>query len=350
MKVEEAKYSIAELVDWIRRRELVVNAEYQRGGGLWPPSAKSYFIDTILREFPFPKIYFHEKLDKETKRPRREIVDGQQRLSTLVEFGDGAFALGSNAGEMSGKRFSDLTEDQQDRFYGYAVSVDVIRNADRADILQMFRRMNAFTLPLNPPEKRHSEFFGEFKDWVNTVLDRYGKMLVDWRILTSRQVVRMADAEFIADLALAMEEGLISTSPAKLRALYKKYDKEFATRTEVDTRLSSAFSVILTELSELQGTYVTRAHVFHSLVCALIHNRYGLPGLEEQTHLQPIGSYFSNQPQAIASLRRLAAAHEERDLTAFAEYVNAASEGGNRAPQRVVRVSWLCRALRGEFT
>ncbi len=40
MKVEEGKYSIAEIVDWFKRKDLVVNTEYQRGGGLWPPSAK----------------------------------------------------------------------------------------------------------------------------------------------------------------------------------------------------------------------------------------------------------------------------------------------------------------------
>jgi hypothetical protein len=173
MKVEEGKYSIAELVDWYRRRDLIVNKEYQRGGGLWPTHAKSYFIDTIVRSFPFPKIYFHERVDMQTKRPRREIVDGQQRLSTIVDFADDKFALGRNAAELEGKKFSELPEEQQETFYSYTVSVDVIRSADRAEILQMFRRMNAFTLPLNEQEKRYSEFFGEFKDWVNTILDRF---------------------------------------------------------------------------------------------------------------------------------------------------------------------------------
>src|ERR1700694_1598960 len=174
MKVEEGKYSIAELVDWYRRAELVPNKDYQRGSGLWPQSAKSYFIDTILKEFTFPKIYFHERVDMKTKRPRREIVDGQQRMSTIAEFVDNQFALGKNAEGLEGKKFDQLTEDQQLAFYSYTVSVNVIRNADRAEILQMFRRMNAYTLPLNAPEKRHSEFFGEFNDWVNTFLDRFG--------------------------------------------------------------------------------------------------------------------------------------------------------------------------------
>ena len=172
MKVTEGEYSIAELVDWYRSRNLVVNPEYQRGGGLWPATAKSYFIDTILRDFPFPKVYFHERVDQDSKKPRREIVDGQQRLSTIVDYADGKFALGRNARELAGKRLSDLEQDQQNTFWAYTVSVDVIRNADRNDILQMFRRMNAFTLPLNEAEKRHSEFFGAFKDWVNETLDK----------------------------------------------------------------------------------------------------------------------------------------------------------------------------------
>jgi hypothetical protein len=349
VRVEEGKYSIAELVDWLKRRELVVNPEYQRGGGLWPTAAKSYFVDTILKEFPFPKVYFHERIDKDTKRPRREIVDGQQRLSTILEFVEGKFALGGNAGDLEGKRFDQLSDDHQNSFYSYTVSVDVIRNAERNEILQMFRRMNAFTLPLNAAEKRHSEFFGEFKDWVNTVLDEYGSVLIDWRIFTSRQVVRMADAEFVADLALAIEEGIVSTSPTKLRNIYKRYDRDFANRTIWSEQIKGAFSFVLNDLSALQNTYMTKPHIFLSLICSLIHNRFGLVGAELATGLPAIGAYSPDPDRALVLLERLAAAHEEKDSSEFGEYVKAASEGGNRAAQRAVRVKWLCEALRGLF-
>ena len=349
MRVEEGKYSIAEIVDWFRKKVLVVNSEYQRGAKLWPPAAKSYFIDTILKDYPFPKVYFHEKVDKDTKSPRREIVDGQQRIGTIVDFVDGKFALGKNAREFQGLKFPDLAEDQQDAFYSYTVSVDVIRNADRSEILQMFRRMNAYTLPLNEPEKRHSEFFGEFKDWVNTVLDEYGSMLVDWGVLTSRQVVRMADAEFISDLALALQEGIVSTSASKLRKLYRTFDSNFPLRSEWNERITAAFNAILDELSPLQETYATKAHVFHSLVCALMHNKDGLPGATEATGLSPIGEFFVDREKAVVSITRLATAHEEKDSTEFGDYIKAASEGGNRATQRIERIKWLCRALRGEF-
>jgi hypothetical protein len=209
--------------------------------------------------------------------------------------------------------------------------------------------MNAFTLPLNPPEKRHSEFFGEFKDWVNTILDRYGSVFIDWNILSSRQVVRMADAEFIADSALAIEEGIVSTSPTKLLTLYKRYDVVFATRAAIDEKITGALDTILTELSSLRGTYITRPHIFHSLICALMHNRFGLIGVQEKTGIAPINEYFTDRERALISLRRLVVAHEEKDVTEFGEYVQAASEGGNRATQRAVRIKWLCQALRGQF-
>lgn len=348
MKIDEGKYSIAEIADWFKSRQLIVNKEYQRGGGLWPPAAKSYFIDTILRGFPFPKVYFHELIDIESRRPRREIVDGQQRIGTIVAFLDDEFTLGKNAREFDGYLFSQLDEDRKTAFLAYAVSVDVIRNAARSDILQMFRRMNAFTLPLNAAEKRHSEFFGEFKVWVNLQLDRFSPLFVDWGVLTSRQIVRMADAELVTDLALAAKEGIVSTSATKLRALYTKYDINFDS-SYFDERVVSALDATQKELSGIQGTFMVKPHIFHSLISALIHNRFGLPGGDSATGLAKFGAYYADVETALNGLRALAAAHEENDTTRFREYVDAASEGGNRSRQRSVRIRWLCLALRGEL-
>jgi len=226
MKLDESRPSIANIRDMLIRGDLVANKEYQRSPGLWPNASRSYFIDTILEGYPFPKIYFHEYLDRKTKKVRTEIVDGQQRITTIQDFLNDKFALGKNSTKFAGLRFTDLDDDTQDKFLFYTVSIDVIRDAGRAEILQMFRRMNAYTLPLNAAEKRHSEFFGEFKDLVTRVLD-YTPFLSEWGVFTTRQIVRMADAAFIADLVLALEEGIVSTSDKKLHSLYSKYDSSF---------------------------------------------------------------------------------------------------------------------------
>jgi hypothetical protein len=109
------------------------------------------------------------------------------------------------------------------------------------------------------------------------------------------------------------------------------------------------FEVLLTSLSEVQGTYITRPHIFHSLICALLQTRFGLVGAQSLTGEPTTGAYFRDRDSALISLKRLAAAHEEKDFAEYREYVQAASEGGNRAHQRAIRVKWLCKALQGEL-
>lgn len=86
MQIGSNSYSVSEILAMLERRELLVNNEYQRGSGLWPLGPSSYFIDTILEGFPFPKIYLYEYLTRPNRELRREIVDGQQRINTIQRF------------------------------------------------------------------------------------------------------------------------------------------------------------------------------------------------------------------------------------------------------------------------
>lgn len=347
MRLQESSVSVAELIDQFNRGDMVVNNEYQRQARLWPSAARSYFIDTILSGFPFPKIYVLEQLRLPQMRPFKEIVDGQQRVTTIIDYSQGRFALGKNSVQFAGKRYHDLEPEDQIRFMSYAISCDVIRDAERADILQMFRRMNAYTLPLNEAEKRHSEFFGAFKDWVTERLEKWGRLITEWKILTSRSIVRMEDAELIVEITLAMEEGIQSTSATKLRKLYKKYDSEFPLQGEWSTRIDETLHFVQTELSPLQQTYMTKSYAFLSLVVALIHNRWGIPGLSNSTQLATTGA-FVNTNDAVARLSDLAYAHENKDLDSpYRRYVEACTAGSNRAAQRLVRAEFILKALQG---
>lgn len=350
MKVDESKYSIANIRDMMRRGDLTANKEYQRSPGLWPNGPRSYFIDTILAEFPFPKIYFHEFLEKATKRTKAQIVDGQQRITTIIDFLNDGFALGKNSKDHTGKRFSDLDEDIQDSFLSYTISVDVIRDADRPQILEMFRRMNAYTLPLNAAEKRHAEFFGEFKDFVTRVLDRNTKIFTEWGIFSPRQVVRMADAEFVADLALAFEDGVTSTTDSKLYNLYKKYDHNFPHADQYEAAISEILEFIVSNFSELRGSFMTKPYAFFALCCALYHNKFGLPEFAEKTDIATTGQFIGCLPgEALSNLLDLAAAHEGKDVARYPAYVEAMSAGSNREMQRMQRITTICNALRNNL-
>lgn len=345
MHIANSNYSIAEIVGMLDRRELVVNTGYQRGSGIWPEGPSSYFIDTILQGFPFPKIYLFEFMDRPTRTPKKELVDGQQRIGTIKRFVNNEFAIRGES-PYAGRKFDDLDPEVQDAFMTYTVSADVIRSATRAEILQMFRRMNAYTLPLNSAEKRHSSYQGRFKWTVNQLTDHLDEFFNEYGVFTPRQIVRMSDAELISDCILAMKEGIISTSEKDLNNLYRNLDENYPSADDDYMKISSAVSYITTEFSNLRETYMMKPYALHSLVTALIHARFGIVQVGASTHTASIGSFAIDPRGSAQRLLALAQAHEAKELDGpYRSYVWGASAGTNRVGRRLARVSAILRAL-----
>lgn len=350
MKTKSGHISIAEIRDQMESGTLVVNRTYQRSAGLWPSSAKSYFIDTIMTEFPFQSVYIHEYVARSTKKIRKDIVDGQQRLTTIKAYLDDEFSLSRSAKKFSGLRFSQLDDDAQDDFLAYSVPIITISQAQKPEILEMFRRMNAFTVPLNDAEKRHSEYHGEFKWVINEVADLYSPMFNSFGVLTEKQIVRMADADLIADVADVIERGIQNRQPSKLTSLYKQYDVNFPRKDEFLERLVETFAYIQGELGEIQNSFMCKSYALHSLASALLHNRWGIPNGEEVLGSAPRGEFAGNADVALANVMALAEAHEA-DVSdgPYRPYVEACESTTHRLPQRTVRTSYLLKALNDEF-
>ena len=345
MKINNNNYSVSELLEMLERRDLIINRDYQRGPGLWPSGARSYFIDTMIEEFPFPKIYMYEFIERPSAKLRREIVDGQQRILTIRDFVEGKFTLSSET-RFAGYRFQNLDEETQDNFLAYTVSVDVIRNAKRDEILQMFRRMNAYTLPLNSAEKRHSIFYGKFKWFINNMSDDLNEFFVEYGVFTNRQILRMADAELLTDCVLAMERGVVSTNAVDLQSIYKKHDHEFPGADIIAQQIKSVFQYITSHFSDLRGSYMMKPYALHSLVTAMIHARYEIPAVAGQVRIQRKERFCSDSGEAAARLLALAEAHEAKDDDGeYAQYLWGCSGGTNRAGRRLARVLAIFRAL-----
>ena len=350
MKLDNSTYSVAELRDMLGRKDLVVNSTYQRGAGLWPPSARSYFIDTILMGFPFPKLYFYEALDRSSRRVIREIVDGQQRITSIMDFIQDKFRLTSVSREYQGAKFSELSDEIQMEFLSHPIPVDVIRNATKADILEMFRRMNAYTLPLNESEKRHAQYHGQFKWFVNTLTDELSATIVGFNILTNRQIVRMADAELISEMVLTLESGIISTSPTLLNKLYLQYDEKFEKEHEYGALIREFFAFVNQHLSDFKDSYLMKAYTVHTLFGAYVLNKVGLPDAKGEIDLKPIGQPYRDVDVAREQLRALSLAHESHDIEGnFKDYVLAVEGATTRRPSRITRTQYLAKALRGEL-
>src|SRR3990167_11509119 len=88
--IEEASYSVSDFIAWQKDGILVLNPDFQRRA-VWSSGAKSYLIDTVIRGFPMPIIFLREqKTDLKALKTTKEVVDGQQRIRTLLSYIDPA--------------------------------------------------------------------------------------------------------------------------------------------------------------------------------------------------------------------------------------------------------------------
>lgn len=138
------------------KNRIDTNPDFQRPA-VWGLSQKQLLIDTILRGYDIPKLYWR----KTSKTPEKyEVVDGQQRLRTIFDYHSGEFALPKDADDVEGvvvakMRYADLPEDLRLRFDNYALDVIVLSDTSEDEVREMFLRLQNGTT-LKAQEKRNA--------------------------------------------------------------------------------------------------------------------------------------------------------------------------------------------------
>ncbi len=292
------QYTVADFLEWSEKKQLQLNPDFQRGN-VWPPAARTYLIDTILRRLPVPKIYVRTRVDLQTKRSFREVVDGQQRLRAILDYGNDRFALGPRAQEWAGKRYSDLNEDEQERFLGYSIAVDQLINASDADVLEVFSRLNSYTVPVNPPELRQAKYQGEFKWSVREMSQHWSVLWETYRVVGARDAVRLLSDSLMAEMFGIVIEGVRDGGQPKINALYERLDKTY-TRGDAEAAVDKTLTYMTGELGEvLASTQLSNSPHFLMLFAAAAHVLVGIPQgdvdkLPARGKLAPADAVLSN--------------------------------------------------------
>lgn len=171
-------YTISDFIEWHSKKQLVLAPDFQRGS-VWSPSAKVFLIDTLLNDLPIPQVYFRTKIDSISQTMLREVVDGQQRLRAILEFAADRIKLTSKAPKHKGKVYSTLSAEDKEVFLAYKVPAVQLINATDADVLEVFARLNSYSVKVTPAELRHAEFSEPVK-WAIYDASR------DWAMLWNR--------------------------------------------------------------------------------------------------------------------------------------------------------------------
>ena len=177
VRTDAYQMSIGELVNLYDERDLIIDPEFQRLFR-WEPGQKSKLIESLLLGIPLPSIFVFE-----TELGRWELVDGLQRLSTILEFmgrlraSDGDLMSPSileatrylpslhNAVWEASDKVPDvpvaeqvpLDKTQQLAIRRARLGVEILkRPSDDATKFDLFQRLNAGGTVANPQELRNS--------------------------------------------------------------------------------------------------------------------------------------------------------------------------------------------------
>lgn len=346
-------YSIRDFEEWDSRSELELTPKFQRRD-VWTDKARSYLMDTIIRGKPVPKLYMRQDVNPRSRRTKREIVDGQQRLRTVLSFvRDGFKGNRAHHEALRGKYFSELDKDTQLEILRYEFSVDLLQDMPDSEIYDLFACINTYAETLKPQELRNAKYFGDFKTSVYSLSAQTTPFFEQNNIFTPKQILRMAEAEFISELLLAMSEGIRAAGKSILDNAYAKYDNDFPGRTQYEKRFHDIIDTIAAicgnDLSQLE---FRATRLFYPLFCAIYHLKFGLPKITlSRTPLKASGyprvkAVLEQIDGLIETIKDAALEHIEADISADERKMYAAfSEHWVHAEERTTLTEYICKQI-----
>jgi hypothetical protein len=327
------KYDVSlQTIAWLRGRRadasLQISPKFQRRP-VWLEPERSELISTILLRLPFPEVYIQSVLDNATGQEQHVVVDGQQRITSILMFIDNEFPLPTND-YWQGQYFRDLEEEQKQSFWSYKIVVRGLSETNDAEIRDLFVRLNTNNVALNDQELRNSRYKGRFKQAAERFADN--PLFQELGLFTARDIRRMLDVEFASELLLLLVEG-ITNKKDFIEEAYARFELEFPDEARYEYEFNAAISLVRMLASTANATTIKTKSNFFSIFGACVQ------------YLRTTGqANFTNGTAIQASLTELLDAARSGNLDGkpaeFHDYADAvtraASDRGRRARRQEI--------------
>lgn len=199
------------------KNRIDTNPDFQRPP-VWSRSQKQLLIDTILRGYDVPKLYWR----KVASNPDRyDVVDGQQRLRAVFEYQAGEFSLPEETNlidgvDLSKMKYSDLPDELRLRFDTYSLDVIVLSDTDEDEVREMFLRLqNGTTLKA---QERRNAMPGQMRDFVRQLAGH--AFFQNCAFANSRYTFDLVAAQMTA---IELNGGPCNVKNANLNAMYEQH-------------------------------------------------------------------------------------------------------------------------------
>ena len=133
--------------------KLTIQPEYQRNYIYADGKKDVAVIDSVLKGYPIGLIYFVK-----TESGQYEVLDGQQRITSLGRFVTSKFAIKQDGME---QYFRGLAKDQQEKILNTKLLIYVCEGTE-SEIKEWFKTINIVGVPLNHQEILNSIYSGTF--------------------------------------------------------------------------------------------------------------------------------------------------------------------------------------------
>ncbi|KCZ58567.1 MULTISPECIES: DUF262 domain-containing protein [Hyphomonas] len=238
MNIVTSSKRIHEIIKDVQDGSLVPKPAFQRRK-VWSQKDKARLIDTILLGYPFPEIYFcNGEIDTATGKGTTMIVDGQQRVSTIVEyFSDSSdFKLPPDL-----PPYKDLTDSQKRAFLEYPVVVRNLGDTPLKEIVEIFRRINITSYNLNAMEINNAIYDGPLKTFAEQLV--LNDIFATRRFFKPAQLKRMGDVRYALTLIITMMQGYFNRDD-RLQEYLEIYNDEFPHEAEIRNRFENVVEFI----------------------------------------------------------------------------------------------------------
>ncbi|WP_043978146.1 DUF262 domain-containing protein [Priestia megaterium] len=339
---------LLDIINEIKSGRIILSPHFQRNF-VWREVHRIDFIRTIMMGLPFPEIFVAKgDLDVEAMVTTSCIVDGQQRLSSIMGFIDGEL-------EVDGKHWSDMSKEEKEDFLKYEIAIiELDIKHDDPLVLEIFKRLNRTYYSLSNIEKLsteyapaeimlvakllvselevqplddsnneplldyHPNFPREFLDWASKQKISYiTELLVESPIFTAYEISRQVHLMFALNLLGTAEVGIYGRNISK--ELLNSYSESFPAKDAIVQGLNKVSKFILDLKLDKESYWYNKANAF-SLIVALLEKVTVFSKINKEAFRTELINFEENTPE---------------------DYKLAAKEGVNNKKERLLRNNHL---------
>ena len=370
--------TISELSNKYKNGQINLDPPYQRKPA-WKTKQRKLLLSSLFNGVPIPSLIFHKYFDNKKKQEIYDVLDGKQRIETILHF----IKLHKIKGEsqlwvefidphtnkkdtlfykdISSKKVHKKYTNILEKFWGYELPIieyEILTDFFGRNVAskEVFIRINSTGSPLKKHEIRHARYSGKFFKLGDELEKKYSKLFVNrWKILSTGDVERYLLHEFILELCTAIHLNSYSDRRTKLEELLSRHKwtrKDILKIKKVFIKIISWISAIFPKDSIMHTRFKNKSD-FYSLFIVLVKFLNDGYVSDDGKSNKIAGNFLLGFSKQIQRLEPKIKAFDSPKLSSserkLLSYVISTKQSTDDIKNREMRHSYLLSILKGGF-